>query len=377
MFSPSFLFFHLLRHPKGKEELLSAILLEVTLLPMLGWLGVLVISSFLLSFGAEGLAGFYGARFVGRSILSIATTIPEIAIVLVAAVIGSFDVALGSALGSNLLMMTLGLSIMLIIATTRLSKAPLRQIDVKHFKVDEVLLIASAAIGTLLFINGYNFIDGIIFSLMFVLYVWLAFREMKVESKALRLQEQALDLFPEESQVGKREVDTKKKRKSNSIPSRKVKLSLALVLGTVGIAIGTEPFIVSLEQVSIQIGMPVVILAVLVSPIAGEMPEKISMMLLARKGATGTSIAVANVLGSKILNNTLLFALAIFGAVVGQRSISAIIRPNSLLWDQMILVTVITFAALIPFFREKLRLSAGIFLFSLYIVGVLAQFFLF
>ena len=45
------------------------------------------------------------------------------------------------------------------------------------------------------------------------------------------------------------------------------------------------------------------------------MPEKISLMLLARKGALGASIAIANVLGSKILNNTLLLAVAVFGAM--------------------------------------------------------------
>ena len=68
----------------------------------------------------------YGAKFVGRTILSISTTLPEIAIVAYAAVAGNYGIALGAGLGSNLLMMTLGLSVMLIIATTRLSKAPIK-----------------------------------------------------------------------------------------------------------------------------------------------------------------------------------------------------------------------------------------------------------
>ena len=76
----------------------------------------------------------YGAKFVGRTILSISTTLPEIAIVAYAAVAGNYGIALGAGLGSNLLMMTLGLSVMLIIATTRLSKAPIKGHWCKHFQ---------------------------------------------------------------------------------------------------------------------------------------------------------------------------------------------------------------------------------------------------
>jgi len=103
------------------------------------------------------------------------------------------------------------------------------------------------------------------------------------------------------------------------------------------------------------------------------MPEKISMILLARKGAHGASIAVANVLGSKILNNTLLLAVAVFTAIAYQGFATKI--PNtSLLEDQMILVTVITIIALIPMFRNKLGLKSGIMLLILYGIGIAFQF---
>ena len=92
---------------------------------MLLWLGELTGASFLLSYGAEHLSMRYGAKFVGRTLLSVATTLPEIAIVIYASAGGFYGTAIGAGLGSNLLMMTLGLAIMLLIATTRLSKAPL------------------------------------------------------------------------------------------------------------------------------------------------------------------------------------------------------------------------------------------------------------
>lgn len=111
---------------------------------MVLWVLELTGSSYLLSYGAEHLSKTFGTRFVGRTLLSVATTLPEIAIVVYAAAGGFYATAISSAIGSNLLMMTLGLSIMLLIATTRLSKQPLKEIDVKPFKLDKYLLLISA-----------------------------------------------------------------------------------------------------------------------------------------------------------------------------------------------------------------------------------------
>ena len=325
-----------------------------TVFLMLGWLAELVFASWFLSYGAEHLAERWGARFVGRTLLSVATTLPEIAIVAYAAAEGSYDAALGAALGSNLLMMTLGLAIMLIIATTRLSRAPQKFIDVHQFKLDKILLMITAILGAVLFIDGYDFLDGIIFTGLFVAYLYFAFREVKHEKAA------AL-----ESEVHEEKIRQSKKHFAKAM--------IIFIAGTVGIFIGAAPFVESLKEMSIESGVSVVVLAIIIAPIAGEMPEKISMILLARKGATGAAIAVANVLGSKILNNTLLLSVAVFGAMA-YRGFGEKIPNTPLLEYQMILVTTITLIALIPMFRNKLNLKSGIMLLILYGIGIGLQF---
>jgi cation:H+ antiporter len=332
--------------------------LESNLFSLLAWLGELIFASWLLSDGAEHLAERWGGRFVGRTLLSVATTLPEIGIVFAAANHGSYGIALGSALGSNLFMMTFGLAIMLIIATTRLSKAPQKFIDVKEFGLDKVFLIITAVAGAVMFIDGYEIVDGIIFTGLFVLYMGFAFREMKKEKKVVPLE---TNLHENHSQI------KPKKHFARAM--------ILFIAGTVGIFVGAGPFVDALEGVSVNLGVSVVVLAVIVSPIAGEMPEKISMILLARKGAVGASIAVANVLGSKILNNTLLLAVAIFAAI-SYKGITAKIPNTPLLENQMILVTVITIIALIPMFRNKLGLKSGILLLILYVIGIGMQFIL-
>jgi len=202
-----------------------------------------------------------------------------------------------------------------------------------------------------MFIDGYEIVDGIIFSAMFAVYLYLAFREIKHE-KAERLENEAHE---------EHKVRQSKKHFIRSL--------LIFAAGTTGIFIGAGPFVHSLEDLAIESGISIVVLAIIIAPIAGEMPEKISMMILARKGATGASIAVANVLGSKILNNTLLLAIAVFGAM-SFRGLTERIPNTHLLEYQMILVTVITLVAIIPILKNKLGLKSGIILLILYVVGI-------
>jgi cation:H+ antiporter len=84
---------------------------------MIIWLFELILSSFIISIGAEKLSHYLSGRFVGRTILSITTTLPEILIVIYASRMELYGVSLGSALGSNILMMSLGLALMTLIVS--------------------------------------------------------------------------------------------------------------------------------------------------------------------------------------------------------------------------------------------------------------------
>jgi len=347
------------------------------LIIMLVWLAELTFSSWLLSYGAEHLSFKYGAKFVGRTLLSVATTLPEIAIVLYAAVDGAYGVAIGSGLGSNLLMMTLGLSIMLLIATTRLSKAPIKFIDLRSFKMDKLFLVVTAIISCVIFVDGYNYIDGIVFTGMFVLYIGIAFFEMvKTRTRSIHSVDLGEAIHPGITTQPEPKPKLQNKTWLHSFMIIRNKMTIAIttfLIGTFGIIAGAEPFIQSLEGFSEDIQVSPVILAVVISPIAGEMPEKISLMLLARKGGHGASIAIANVFGSKILNNTLLLGIAVFGAMYHGGFYSSI-EPTTLLTHQIILVTIVTLLAVGLISRKKIGLRTGIVLATIYSLSIGLQF---
>jgi len=345
---------------------------ENNLFTMLFWLGELTLASWILSYGAEHLSEKFGAKFVGRVLLSIATTLPEIAIVIYAAAQGSFGIAIGSGLGSNLLMMTLGLAIMLIIATTRLSKAPLKQIDVSTFKNDMIFLILAAIISFVLFLDGFNYIDAFIFMGLFAGYIILSLYEMKIENRE-KISNKNIGKNSNNNNNKELIVEQDISNDTNDDKKKFLKAIGTFFLGAIGILFGAEPFIHSLEGLSVEIGISAVVLAVIISPIAGEMPEKISMMILARKGAAGASIAIANVLGSKILNNTLLLAVAVFAAMYSF-GFDKVIEMTEILYYQIILVTIVTIVAVLPMFRKKIGLRFGFVLLFMYIICIFIQF---
>jgi cation:H+ antiporter len=346
---------------------------ENNLFTMLFWLGELTLASWILSYGAEHLSEKFGAKFVGRVLLSIATTLPEIAIVIYAAAQGSFGIAIGSGLGSNLLMMTLGLAIMLIIATTRLSKAPLKQIDVSTFKNDMIFLILAAIISFVLFLDGFNYIDAFIFMGLFAGYIILSLYEMKIENRE-KISNKNIGKNSNNNNNNKELiVEQDISNDTNDDKKKFLKAIGTFFLGAIGILFGAEPFIHSLEGLSVEFGISAVVLAVIISPIAGEMPEKISMMILARKGAAGASIAIANVLGSKILNNTLLLAVAVFAAMYSF-GFDKVIEMTEILYYQIILVTIVTIVAVLPMFRKKIGLRFGFVLLFMYIICIFIQF---
>jgi cation:H+ antiporter len=347
---------------------------ENNLFTMLFWLGELTFASWILSYGAEHLSEKFGAKFVGRVLLSIATTLPEIAIVIYAAAQGSFGIAIGSGLGSNLLMMTLGLAIMLIIATTRLSKAPLKQIDVSTFKNDMIFLILAAIISFVLFLDGFNYSDAFIFMGLFAGYIILSLYEMRIENRE-KISNKNIDKNSNNNNQNNKELIVEQDISNDTNEDKKkfLKAIGTFFLGAIGILFGAEPFIHSLEGLSVEIGISAVVLAVIISPIAGEMPEKISMMILARKGAAGASIAIANVLGSKILNNTLLLAVAVFAAMYSF-GFDKVIEMTEILYYQIILVTIVTILAVLPMFRRKIGLRFGFVLLFMYIICIFIQF---
>jgi len=318
-----------------------------TLFSLLFWLFILVISSWFLAEGADKLSHKIGRRFIGRIILGIATTLPEFAIVYFASHNKFFDVGIGAVFGSNILMISLGLSVMVLIATTRLSLKPAKYIETKVFSLDFYFLIITALISVILFLDGFDLIDGIIFAFLYFLYTYLAYLESKKEIKEIMLENIILT---------KKEI---------------ILSTIFIIIGSIGIFISADPFTKDIKILSLEIGIPAAILSLLIAPIAGEMPEKLSLMILARKGGKSVEISIGNIFGSKILNNTLLITTFILGAIFGANVYH--IESNDVTFLIVAWAAVLTFISMLTFVDDKLSKKDGILLFLLYVITIILQ----
>jgi Ca2+/Na+ antiporter len=247
----------------------------------------IIILGYLLAEGSDFIGKLIGRRFTGRILLSISSELPEFLVVAYSVILNIPDVGLGAILGSNILMMSLGISIFILASTTRFSLKPLKSINLSKFKNDIIIFLVLSILIPVTYLDGFEIYDAIVFLSMYIIYIYLAGKERKLE-------------------VLETSVDSNGKRTSSSKLYASI---LFIIIGTVGLVILSETFTSSLNNIAINLGIPAIVLALILSPLAAEMPEKASLVFLARKGGESVDIMIGTIFGSKILNSSFLITM--------------------------------------------------------------------
>ncbi len=134
-------------------------------------------------------------------------------------------------------------------ATTKLSHAPLKGLDVSGFGLDKLFLILTSVVSALLFVDGYNHVDGVVFSGLFVAYIVFAFRETRIERDGRRPKGVCGPGQP--LLQGPLKTDAR---------SSILKASLVLLVGTLGIYFGTGPFVEAAKGFATETGVSAIVL---------------------------------------------------------------------------------------------------------------------
>jgi cation:H+ antiporter len=256
---------------------------DVIALEFIGLLAILTGAAALLSFGAEALAERYGANFTGSIVLAVITTMPEYMFVIWACIKGHYDMAVGSAVGACTLLITLGYGSIILFATTRISRKPVKAIELsKATKVDALYLLvtALAAFGLAWEGNGFDAKDAAILILLFFAYI------VHVAKGAVKFA------------------------RENSVPSHSrtgLPKSIGFLLGGgVVIFFCSGPFVDSMIKVAGALGISPVTVAIILGPLASEIPEKITAYITVIRNGKLAEISVCNFIGSKVNHNSLL-----------------------------------------------------------------------
>ena len=254
---------------------------------------------------------------IGMTVVSFATSAPELIVSINAALNGSSDLALGNVIGSNIANLALVLGITLLLGSMHITKS--------FYKVDwPIMMIASALLYLFLYTDKVidQFEGIILFSLLIIFLIYL----LKYQKTAV------IDELPEDD-----------------VPLPLYKTVLFFVLGGLGLYGGSELLIKVATALALEYEVTERVIAVTIVSIGTSIPELTASIIAIIKKEK--AISLGNLIGSNIFN--------VF-AVLG---ITSIITPISvtderLLTNDIFWMLGISFIILpLVFLTKRLRLS--------------------
>ena len=256
-------------------------LLQIVLL--IAGLALVIFGADWLVDGASGIARRAGiSEFViGLTIVGFGTSCPELVVSLTGAFEGLADISIGNVVGSNIFNTLLILGLTSLIAPLAITKAnKTRDIPIV-FGVTLLLVLFGK------FNNDISRLEGIIFLIVFALYIWYCFK------------------------FTPRETGT-----DNDSNEKQLKLWQAIglvIAGLAGLIIGGRLFVDSATEIATMLGVSEKFIAITVLALGTSLPELATCVVAAAKHKG--QLALGNILGSNIFN-----ILLILGA-------SAVVTP--------------------------------------------------
>ncbi|MGB3828033.1 MAG: calcium/sodium antiporter [Ornithinimicrobium sp.] len=251
----------------------------VSVLQVVFGLVLLVGGGELLVRGASALAVKAGISplVVGLTVVSVATSAPELAVTTGAVFSGESELAIGNVVGSNIANILLVLGVSAIVLPLGIKRQLVR--------VDVPFLIGLGALLALLAFDGrISTIDGVI-----LLVFWVAHTAMSV---FLSKREEAGDAPPSDAPPSGAE----------DVPEP-VALPLALVLVAVGVGllvVGANLLVSGAVSIATGLGVSSLVVGLTVVAIGTSLPELVASIIAVRKRAG--DLAVGNAIGSCLAN---------------------------------------------------------------------------
>lgn len=284
---------------------------------------------------ASGIPKF----IIGATVVSFATTMPEMLVSVFAALQGNADIAVGNAVGS----VTANVGLIMCVALICMECAMTR----KQFGVKACLLLAA-----ILALFGFTR-DGQLSVLESVL-ILVIFVGFLVESLIAARQEQGSELPAQEERP--------------KIDKKTVLLNIGkFLLGAAGIVLGAQLLIDNGSALARMLGVPDAVIAATMIAIGTSLPELVTTLTAIKKKQA--SLSVGNIIGANIMDLTLIMPLC---AVIQGKSMT--VERQGMLLD-IPACLIICAAALIPaLVQGKFKRWIGYLIGGLYIAYLIIMF---
>ena len=284
---------------------------------------------------ASGIPKF----IIGATVVSFATTMPEMLVSVFAALQGNADIAVGNAVGS----VTANVGLIMCVALICMECAMTR----RQFGVKACLLLAA-----ILALFGFTR-DGQLSVLesMLILVIFVGFL---VESLIAARQEQGSELPAQEERP--------------KIDKKTVLLNIGkFLLGAAGIVLGAQLLIDNGSALARMLGVPDAVIAATMIAIGTSLPELVTTLTAIKKKQA--SLSVGNIIGANIMDLTLIMPLC---AVIQGKPMT--VERQGMLLD-IPACLIICAAALIPaLVQGKFKRWIGYLIGGLYIAYLIIMF---
>jgi cation:H+ antiporter len=236
-----------------------------------------------------------GATAVGSVLAAIGTALPESVVTFVAVVFSTSpaqkDIGVGAAMGGPLALATIAYGIIgLTLLATRRVPDPREWGDLDKLTRDQTWFLAVFVVKVALGLVTFALKPwlGLLFFAAYAVYFW---REMRAED-----DDEPDELEPLKLQRGREQPGT---------PAVVVQTVVSLAI----IFVASQLFVRQLDEVGPLLGLPASVTALLLSPVATELPETMNAVIWVRQGKT--KLALANVSGSMMIQATIPSGLGI------------------------------------------------------------------
>ena len=267
---------------------------------------------------------------IGMTVVSFATSAPELIVSINSAVNGYPDLALGNVIGSNIANLALVLGITLLIAEMDVQKS--------FFTTNWPVMMVASILLFLFLHNDYLISDfeGLIFVLFLIFFLVYLFRFQNYD---------IIDDLPED-------VDL--------LPASKT--FIFFLLGSVGLWGGSELLIYGATNLALDFGITERLVGITVVSIGTSIPELAASIIAVLKKEK--AISLGNLIGSNIFN--ILAVVGITSLITPIPANDHVIYTNDIYW--MLLVSMVLPILILLPKKMELKRKSGIVLVLLYLV---------
>lgn len=267
---------------------------------------------------------------IGATIVSVATTLPELTVSVTGVINGELDLAVGNAVGSVTANIGLIMGISLVCMPAVIKRS--------QFWIKGTLMSAAALLLWVLCKDGtLHMLPSFALFVLLAVYVWDNIRDAK-------------------NNVGsdEREVVDKK-----DLPKQIV----MFIIGIAAIVVGSKLLIEYGSEIALLLGVPSAIIGVTMVAIGTSLPELITTLTAIRKKES--SMSIGNIVGANIIDLAMILPIC---SVVSDGKLT--IAEQSYALDMPICFAMTLIAVLPPLIKGKLYRWQGILMLALYAVYV-------